>query len=117
MAGTTQAGAAKAFRFSNTVTPPGAGATEMCGPVPSQGFGVVRFFVAADAAGTIKLYQAAKTIGSTAPIFYQTDSYTVTASGTAMPFDCNVRGDYVKWTWTPTAAAPTVFAASAQLLP
>lgn len=109
MAGVAQASASKTLRTALTRTVP-VGTEVVADPVPGKGFGVGRCFCFADLAGTLQISQAPKrSTSGTAVTFRRTDTFTVTASGVSQFFDYNVRGDYVKVTWVPTAGDPTVF--------
>lgn len=116
MAGTTQQGAARAFRILDTATLP-VGTETLVDDVPSDGFGTLRVFCFSQAAGTLKIYQAPRSVNGTSVTYRQTDSRSVTASGTSMTFEFDVVADYVRIDWVPTAGDPTTFEASAHLVP
>lgn len=119
MAGVGQTSASKTWRPARSTTYN----TTPLSITPCKGFGVGRLFCFSDAAGTLSIQQKPRngTPGgsSTSPSFSfrQTDSYTVTASGTTQVFDFNVRGDYAKVTFTPTAGNPTTFEFEATFYP
>lgn len=117
MPGTAQAGASRAFRFFDTITPT-VGTTILADTVPCAGFGTGRLFCRSDAAGTLQVFQAPRAVGTATTVtFRQTDTMAVAAAGTSMPFTFNVLSDYVRVQFVPTAGDPAAFEASGHLLP
>lgn len=114
MAGVGQSSASKVWRPARTTT---YNTTPL--PItPVKGFGTGRLFCFANAAGTLSILQKPRNTGTTTTFtFRQTDSYSVAANGTTQVFDFNVRGDYAKVTFTPTAGNPTTFEFEATFLP
>lgn len=119
MAGVAQAGGSLPIRVFNTVTPNAAVAEEnLVDIVPCTGFGTYRLFCFSTTVGTLRVYQANRCVGTAvATAFRQTDAHAVAASGTTMTFVGNIVADYLRVTYTPTAAVPVTFQASGHLVP
>jgi len=115
----------RVLRLFRSVTVPGANATTtLFTGLPCSGSGTLRVwcFVAGTAV-TINVLQKSASgnprTGATAPAssYRQTDTRTVSASGTDMsPLDFTIRGDYVRIDVVLTTA-PTTFEFMASLLP
>lgn len=119
---------AAALQILRTAEPPAGTDEEVLLSIwPCKGWGTLRVWLFTNQAGTLRIYQKARSspaIPGVTPIaaisfpsFRQTDTRSVAASPTAMPFVFDLLSDLVRITFQATTTAPTTFEAAAELLP